>query len=521
MARALLQNYKIERRHFRITTDISRGPMKNRRNQRAWLVAPTLLLSSLALGQNLIANSSFETVVPALPADTYCATPSCTASGWSGSYQIGNGVASPWNIPQPDPNGANALILQKQASATQSITLPFAGTYELAFYIANRSFSGYSGPQTVTVSLDGVLLKGGTFGELPYTWTQESLSLSASAGTHTLTFTGLGDNGGDVTGFVDEVSLTRIDIPTTTTLKVVPAAAAQGAPISLTALVAATSGTATPGGTVTFGSGTATLGKSTLNATGQATLTTTALRVGIDPIVAVYSGSSTFASSTSAAVNVTISAGPVLSVTPSSLAFPATIVGTTSDDEVVTLTNTGSSSLAIKSVAVNGAQAGSFIAISGCGTSLAVGKSCPIYVGFAPKSSGSATATLAVADNAAVSPQTITLTGSGVAAHALTITPTSLAFPATAVGGASTGKSVTLTNSGTAAVSIASIVLNGVDPHDFVTLNNCGAVLGGGASCTVFVAFTPTATGARTATLSVTDDGSASPQSVGLSGTGN
>jgi hypothetical protein len=366
-----------------------------------------------------------------------------------------------------------------------------------------------------------VLIKGGTFDDLPYTWTQESLSLSASAGAHSLTFTGLGDDGGDVTAFVDEVSLTRIDIPTTTTLKVVPATAPQGTPISLTALVAAASGTTTPAGTVTFGSGSKTLGKVTLNATGQATLTTSALPVGIDPLVAVYSGSSTFDSSTSATVNVTIGAGPVLSVTPSSVAFPATLVGTFSEDQLVTLTNTGSSPVSIKSIAVTGAQAGSFIDISGCGTSLAAGKSCTIYVGFAPKNSGSATATLSVADNAPQSPQTVTLTGSGVAAHALTIAPASLAFPATAVGGASTGQSVTLTNSGTAAVSIASIVLNGVDPHDFVTLNNCGAVLGGGASCTVFVAFTPTATGSRTATVSVADDASGSPQLVALRGTGN
>jgi hypothetical protein len=495
--------------------------MKNRRTERAFLFAATLLLSSLAIGQNLISNGSFETVVPALPANTYCGTPNCTASNWSGSYQLGNGAASPWDIPQPDPNGNNALILQRQEYATQSITLPVSGAYELNFYIANRSLSGYSGAQTVTVSLDSVLLKGGTFGELPYTWTQESLSLSATAGAHTLTFTGLGNNGGDVTAFVDEVSLKATTIATTTTLKVAPTAAPQGTPISLTALVAAASGTATPAGTVTFASGTKTLGKITLNATGQATLTTTALPVGIDPIVAVYSGNSPFNSSTSATVKVTIAAGPVLSVTPSSLAFPSTIVGTVSDEQTVTLTNTGSSALSIKSISVKGTQAAAFIDISACGTSLAVGKSCTVYLGFSPKSAGSTTATLSLADNAPQSPQTVTLTGSGVAAHALTITPTSLAFPATPVGGASTGKSVTLTNSSAIAVSISAILLNGVDPHDFVTLNNCGAALGAGSSCTIFVAFTPTATGSRTATLSVADNASGSPQLVGLSGTGN
>jgi hypothetical protein len=78
-----------------------------------------------------------------------------------------------------------------------------------------------------------------------------------------------------------------------------------------------------------------------------------------------------------------------------------------------------------------------------------------------------------------------------------------------------------LTNPGTAVVSITSIVLNGADPEDFVTLNNCGTDLAASATCTVYVAFTPTVAGARTATLSVADDATGSPQTVKLSGTGN
>jgi hypothetical protein len=335
-----------------------------------------------------------------------------------------------------------------------------------------------------------------------------------------LTFSGLGDNGADVTAFVDEVNLQAIGIPTTTTLKVSPTTAPQGTPISLTALVAASSGTSTPGGMVTFKSGTKTLGKVTLNATGQATVTVNSLAVGTDSIVAVYSGSSTFDPSTSATVKVTISAAPVVSLTPSSVTFPSTIVGTVGNDHVVTLTNSGSSPLSIISIGLKGTQANSFIDISGCGASIAVGKSCAIYVGFSPKKAGSLTATLSVVDNAAESPQTVTLTGTGVAAPALTVAPAALVFPATPVGASSEGQLVTLTNPGTAPVAITSIALIGSDPGDFVTLNNCGADLAAGASCTVFVAFTPTVTGARAATLSVTDNAAGSPQAVALTGTG-
>jgi hypothetical protein len=312
---------------------------------------------------------------------------------------------------------------------------------------------------------------------------------------------------------------TAAEIPTTTTLTVTPTSGPEGAPISLTAQVAA-SGTTPTGGTVTFKVGTKTLGKVTLNATGQATLTSNSLPVGTDSIVAVYSGSAQFASSTSATLKVTITEAPVVSFAPSSVTFPSTIVGTVSDDQVVTLTNAGSSPLAIKSIGVTGGGATSFLDISTCGGSLAVGKSCAIYVGFAPKKPGSETASLSVADNATGSPQTVTLTGTGVAAKALTLAPTTLVFPATAVGGSSEGQSVQLTNSGTAVVAITSITLTGADPSDFVTLSNCGADLLAGASCTALVAFSPTAAGQRTGTLSVTDDASASPQVVTLSGTG-
>jgi len=44
--------------------------------------------------------------------------------------------------------------------------------------------------------------------------------------------------------------------------------------------------------------------------------------------------------------------------------------------------------------------------------------------------------------------------------------------------------------------------------------------LGGGASCTINVLFTPQASGTRTATLLIADNATGSPQTVALSGTG-
>src|SRR4029077_14495146 len=50
--------------------------------------------------------------------------------------------------------------------------------------------------------------------------------------------------------------------------------------------------------------------------------------------------------------------------------------------------------------------------------------------------------------------------------------------------------------------------------------DTCGSSLAAGASCTISVTFTPTASGTRSGTLSVTDNAPGTPQTASLSGTG-
>jgi hypothetical protein len=73
-----------------------------------------------------------------------------------------------------------------------------------------------------------------------------------------------------------------------------------------------------------------------------------------------------------------------------------------------------------------------------------------------------------------------------------------------------------LSNSGTAALAISTIVASG----DFAQTNNCGASLGAGSNCRIDLTFSPTAAGTRAGTLSVTDNASGSPHTASLSGTG-
>ncbi len=96
-----------------------------------------------------------------------------------------------------------------------------------------------------------------------------------------------------------------------------------------------------------------------------------------------------------------------------------------------------------------------------------------------------------------------------------TLAPTTVSFPGEVLQVPSSNP-VTLTNGGDAPMNISSIAAGG----DFTSTDDCGASLAARASCTVTVNFTPTATGARAGTLTVTDSAPGSPHTVGLSGTG-
>ncbi len=115
------------------------------------------------------------------------------------------------------------------------------------------------------------------------------------------------------------------------------------------------------------------------------------------------------------------------------------------------------------------------------------------------------------------------ISGAAPPAPAVSLNPSSLSFGNQQVNTTSTPQTVTLTNSGTAALIISSIGLAGTNPGDFAQTNTCPvspATLAASASCTISVTFTPTATNSRSASLTITDNASGSPQSVALSGTG-
>jgi hypothetical protein len=107
-------------------------------------------------------------------------------------------------------------------------------------------------------------------------------------------------------------------------------------------------------------------------------------------------------------------APPGVSLAPfSTIAFPATGVGIPAPARLVTLTNNGGVPLVVQGIAITG----DFAIVSGgntCGNTVPVFTACTMQVAFTPTTGGPRSGTLAVTDNAASSPQTLTLTGNGV-----------------------------------------------------------------------------------------------------------
>jgi hypothetical protein len=212
--------------------------------------------------------------------------------------------------------------------------------------------------------------------------------------------------------------------------------------------------------------------------------------------------------------------GPVDGLAPTSLAFNNQAVGTPSTAQTATLSNTGNAALSITSLAFTGTNPGDFAQTNTCGSSVAAGAKCTISVTFTPLASGSRTASVTITDNASGSPQTVSLSGTGMG-PVDGLAPTSLAFGNQSVGTPSTAQTATLSNTGNAALSITSLALTGTNPGDFAQTNTCGSSVAAGANCTISVTFTPLASGSRTASVTITDNASDSPQTVSLSGTGS
>ncbi len=229
-------------------------------------------------------------------------------------------------------------------------------------------------------------------------------------------------------------------------------------------------------------------------------------------------------------VNLTgIGITPTVSLSPPRISFASRRTGTTSAVQNLTVSNGGPGILLITNLAIIGADASDFAQSNHCGNSVGPWRSCTIGVTFTPIASGSRMAAVTLSDNARGGTQTVSLlgiatgppSGSGNPPAGASLSSTSLSFGNQPIAVSSAAQTITLTNNTGAALSIAGLTIGGANAGDFAEIaNSCSTSVAAGGTCTIGVSFTPTDAGQRTATLSITDNASNSPQTVSLAGTG-
>ena len=273
--------------------------------------------------------------------------------------------------------------------------------------------------------------------------------------------------------------------------------------------------TATSGGAVAFTSAGAC---SNLGAVYTMTNST-----GTCSVIANQPGNAAYAAAPTITKTV-IAAGPLLSVSASSIDFGTLYVGSIAA-KTITLTNTGTAPATITDPLlsiVRGGDSSEFLALSLCPRQLGVGKTCFVTIAFlAGPYYTPQTATLQIMSNAPGSPQPVAL--NALVIHPVaTVTPSGLSF-GTIKHATSSTLNATLTNTGATLLSLTGISVTGTNATYFTKTSNCGSSLAVGASCTVAVKFTPPVTGKFSANLTFVDNAQngGGTQTVPLSGTGN
>lgn len=226
-----------------------------------------------------------------------------------------------------------------------------------------------------------------------------------------------------------------------------------------------------------------------------------------------------------------------VTLSQTSLNFGNVAQGTTTAPSTSILTNTGNATLSITNAKISGANATDF-AFGGSNTCIAGAAvlpdaSCTIAVDFAPNEPNppqnlTAQAVISFAQNSNQSSGTAAIALSGTEATAampaVGLASTTLNFGSVNVGGSTSQPPVLLKNTGSAALSIASIGITGPNASDFAETSTCplasSGTLAAGASCTISVTFQPTAAGSRTANVLISDNANPPQQTIALSGTG-
>jgi trimeric autotransporter adhesin len=213
--------------------------------------------------------------------------------------------------------------------------------------------------------------------------------------------------------------------------------------------------------------------------------------------------------------------GPVVSL-PAIISFAPQAVQSPGREQLVVLTNEGSSPLNIQSALIAGDQANDFkLTDSNCSNApILPNQSCNLGIAFMPRAGGERNAVLSLIDNANDSPQRVLVKGIGILRADLTIAPIALDFGTQNID-VLIEQEVTLANVGSASVTVDEITLAGEGTGFSIAENHCIHIaIPAGGSCVVKVQFRPETTGSQSALLTVRDSSGDTPHEVPLSGSG-
>ena len=204
---------------------------------------------------------------------------------------------------------------------------------------------------------------------------------------------------------------------------------------------------------------------------------------------------------------------PQLTISPASVSYGNVSVGS-SAPQTITLTNAGNATLTVTQLTASGAG----FSVSGATLPLNINasSSASFTATFAPTSAGAASGSMSIVSNAPGSPASVLLSGTGIQGQ-LGAAPSTVNFGSVNVG-SSGSQTITLTNSGTASLTISQATASGTGFS--VSGITTPLTLGAGQSTSFAAKFAPTSAGSVSGSVSIVNNGPNSPITVSLSGSG-
>jgi HYDIN/CFA65/VesB-like, Ig-like domain/NHL repeat len=214
--------------------------------------------------------------------------------------------------------------------------------------------------------------------------------------------------------------------------------------------------------------------------------------------------------------------GSAISLSGAPLTFGSETVKVRSVAKTVTVTNNGTNTITMGAITLTNTTdyAISANTCPASGKTLAANGSCTISVTFDPQGTGVRRGAVVINDSDPSTPQLVGLSGTG--ASNVGLNPTSITFPATAVGTSSGAVKINLTNSTGGNITLGNPAVTVTGPFINAATTTCtpNLIIAASGTCVINVQFHPTAVGFASGSISVADSDPTTPQSVSLQGNG-